>query len=182
MSLPPALTICSLTCVLLITACKLPVVNLATPEAIKVDVTMRLNIYQYRGDENAKPGAEQVSYEEAVLRQRNRMAEVQTLKNNRLLGEDHRGLLHLREKPAGSWGQQVEQTVNKENEDRAIMMRHDAKEADKQVHEIEAARWKGNIEKAFKGEWIEIPGSSPNTFKWIQAEGPEKKAEAEKKP
>ena len=172
----------SLACALLISSCKLPVVNLGTPEAIKVDVTMRLNIYQYRGDENAKPGAEQISYEEAVVRQRNRMAEVQTLKNNRLVGEDHRGMLHLREKPAGDWGRQVEESVNKENEDRTIMIRHDAKEADKQIHEIEESRWKGNIEKAFKGEWIEVPGDKPNTFKWAQAEGPKKKAEAEKKP
>ena len=172
----------SIACALFITSCKLPVVNLATPEAIKVDVTMRLNIYQYRGDENAKPGAEQVSYEESVLRQRNRMAEVQTLKNNRLVGEDHRALLHMREKPAGEWGKQVEETVNKENEDRSIMMRHDAKESDKQIHEIEAVRWKGNIEKAFKGEWIEIPASTSNTYKWVQAEGPKLKVEPEKKP
>lgn len=172
----------SLACALLISSCKLPIINLATPDPIKVDVTMRLNVYQYRGDENAKPGAEQISYEEAVVRQRNRMAEVQTLKNNRLVGEDHRGMLHLREKPAGDWGRQVDESVNKENEDRTIMIRHDAKEADKQIHEIEESRWKGNIEKAFKGEWIEVPGDKPNTFKWAQAEGPKKKAEAEKKP
>ena len=169
-------------CGLLITACKLPTINVGTPDPIKVDVNMRLNVYQYRGDENAKPDEAQLTYEEAVVRQRNRMADVQTLKNNRLVGEDHRGLLHLREKPAGDWGKHAEETVNKENEDRLIMMRHDAKEADKQIHEIEAAAWKGNIEKAFKSEWIEVPGDKLDTFKWMQATGPKEKQAAEKKP
>ena len=171
-----------LACGLVVTACKLPTVNVATPEPIKVDVNMRLNVYQYRGDENAKPDEAQVGYEEAVLRQRNRMAEVQTLKNNRLVGEDHRGMLHLREKPAGDWGRNVEEAVKKENEDRMLLMRHEAKESNKQIHEIEAGRWKANIEKAFKGEWIEVPGDKPDTFKWIQAEGPKGKGHAEKKP
>ncbi len=171
-----------LACGLTMTACKLPVVNVATPDPIKVDVTMRLDVYQYRGDENAKPGEAQVGYEEAVLRQRNRMAEVQTLKNNRLVGEDHRGQLNLREKPAGEWGRQVEEVVNKENEDRIIIIRHEAKESNKQVHEIETSRWKANLEKAFKGEWIEVPGDKPDTFKWIQAEGPKLKTDVEKKP
>lgn len=165
-----------------VTACKLPTVNVATPDPIKVDVTMRLDVYQYRGDENAKPGEAQVSYEEAVIRRRNRMAEVQTLKNNRLVGEDHRGQLNLREKPAGEWGRQVEEVVNKENEDRTITIRHEAKDSNRQVHEVEAAHWKANLEKAFKGEWIEVPGDKPDTFKWTQAEGPKTKATGEKKP
>lgn len=163
-------------------SCKLPTVNVATPEPIKVDVNMRLNIYQYRGEEKDKPDEAQVSYEEAVVRQRNRMAEVQTLKNNRLVGEDHRGMLHLREKPAGDWGSKVEDAVDKENEDRMILIRHEAKESNKQVHQVEAAHWKANIEKAFKGEWIEVPGDKPDTFKWIQAAGPKGKGRAEKKP
>lgn len=172
----------SLACGLVVTACKLPTVNVATPEPIKVDVNMRLNVYQYRGDDSAKPDEAQAGYEEAVVRQRNRMAEVQTLKNNRLVGEDHRGMLHLREKPAGDWGSQVTEAVKKENEDRMILIRHEAKESNKQVHEIEAARWKANIEKAFKGEWIEAPGDKPDTFKWIQADGPKGKQRSEKKP
>ena len=167
-----------------VTSCKLPTLNVATPDPIKVDVSMRLNIYQYRGDENAKPDEEESGYEDAVIRHRNHMAEVQTLKNNRLVGENHRGLLHLREKPPGEWGRQTEEAVNKENEDRTIIMRHEAKETGKQFHEIEATHWKANIEKAFKGEWIEVPGDKPDTFKWIQAEGPKTKTKepAEKKP
>ncbi len=170
------------TCGFIVTACRLMTVNVATPEPIKLDVTMRLDVYQFRADENAAPSEAQLSYEEAVVRQRNRMAEVQTLRNNRLVGEDHRALLHLREKPAGDWGRHAEEATNKENEDRMILMRHEAKESNKQLHEIEAMHWKANIEKAFKGEWIEVPGDKPSTFKWIQAEGPKPKSPEEKKP
>ena len=42
---------------------------------------------------------------------RNRMAELQTIKDNRFVAEDHRALLHLREKPAGNWGTAVEKAV-----------------------------------------------------------------------
>ncbi len=169
-------------CGCIVTGCRLMTVNVATPEPIKLDVSMRLDVYQFRPDEDGKPSEAQLSYEEAVVRQRNRMAEVQNLRNNRLVGEDHRGLLHLREKPPGDWGRHAEETAKNENEDRIIIMRHEAKESNKQVHEIEATRWKANIEKAFKGEWIEVPGDKPNTYKWIQAPGPKDRKGAEKKP
>ena len=171
-----------ITCGFVVTACRLMTVNVATPRPIKLDVTMRLDVYQFRGDEDGTPSEAQVSFEEAVVRQRNRMEEVQTLKNNRLVGEDHRGMLHLREKPAGDWGDHVKDVVDKENVDRMILIRHEAKEANKQVHEIEAAQWKASVEKAFKGEWIEVPGDKPNTFRWIQAEGSKAKGRTEKKP
>jgi hypothetical protein len=88
-------------CALTLTACKqLPAIPLTTPKPLEVNLNMRLDVYQYRGDEpldkEAKKGAS-----EATERMRNRMAEVQTLKNNHLVGEDHRGLLQVREVPAG---------------------------------------------------------------------------------
>lgn len=162
--------------------CKLPTLNVATPEPIKVDMDMRVNIYQYRGEEGSKPDEAQVSYEEAVVRQRNRMAQVQTLKDNRFVGENHRGLLHLRGKPAGEWGRHVEETVSQENEDRGLLMRHQAKESNRALHEVEAEQWKLRIEKAFKGEWIEVPGDKPGTFQWIQAAGPAPKPAAASPP
>ncbi len=153
-------------------SCKLPVVNLGTPEPIKVDVNVRLNVYQYKGEEPTAPNAEEKGYEEAVERQRNRMSEVQQLKDNRLVGEDHRSLLHLRTKPAGEWGTYVERTVKEENEDRMILMRRAAKDSNRALHEVQDEQWKLRSEKAFKGEWIETTGDKPDTFKWTQATGP----------
>lgn len=160
-----------------LSACETFKVNLSSPDPIKVDVNMRLDVYQYRGEEPGKPDAAQVSYEEAVTRQRNRMAEVQKLKDNRLVGEDHRSLLHLREKPGGEWGVYVERTVTAENEDRLLLMRHAAQENNRALHEVQDEQWKLRTDKAFKGEWIEVPAEKEKTFKWIQAEGPKPKKE-----
>jgi hypothetical protein len=148
---------------------------LSSPEPIKVDVNMRLDVYQYKGDEPGKKDEADVSYEEAVERQRNRMAEMQTIKDNRFVGEDHRGLLHLRQKPAGDWGDYVERTVNQENEDRTILMRREAKQSNRALHEVQEEQWKRRTSSAYPGEWIEVPGDKPNTYKWVQSTGPRDK-------
>jgi hypothetical protein len=163
---------------MLLAGCQAFKVNLSSPEPIKVDVSMRLDVYQYKGDEPGKTDAAQVTYEEAVERQRNRMSEIQLLKNNRFVGEDHRGLLNLREKPAGDWGDYVERTVNAENEDRTILMRRTAKDSNRALHEVQDEQWKLRTGKAYKGEWVELPGDKENTFKWEQAEGPRLKKAA----
>ena len=162
----------------LLPACNAFKVNLSSPEPIKVDVSMRLDVYQYKGDEPGKPDAAQVSYEEAIERQRNRMSEIQKLKDNRFVGEDHRGLLHLREKPAGDWGEYVERTVNAENEDRTILMRRTAKDTNRALHEIQEEQWKLRTDKAYKGEWVELPGENSSTYKWEQSDGPRLKKAA----
>ena len=161
--------------VLLLSSCESFKVNLSSPEPIKVDVTMRLDVYQYKGDEPEKKDAAQTGYDDAVERQRNRMAEIQKLKDNRFVGEDHRGLLHLREKPAGDWGDYVERTVNAENEDRTILMRREAKDSNRALHEVQEEQWKLRTGKAFAGEWVELPGDKANTYQWVQSAGPKLK-------
>ena len=162
----------SLVILLGLPACKSFKVDLASPDPIKVDVNMRLDVYQYKGDEPGKKDEAEVGYEEAVQRQRNRMGEIQKLKDNRFVGEDHRGLLHLREKPAGDWGDYVERTVNQENDDRTILMRHEAKESNRALHEVQDEQWKRRTTASYAGEWVELPGDKPNTYKWAQSTGP----------
>ncbi len=157
------------------TGCKtFPTVPLTTPEPLKVDLNMRLDVYQYRGDE---PGdKEEVrSVSEAVERQRNRMAEIQELKNNRIVGEDHRGMLQLRQTPAGEWGDYVKRTVEEENTDRTLLMRHEAKESNRPLHEVQTEAWRLRADQAFKGEWVEVRGKADGTFEWVQAAGPKTK-------
>jgi len=157
---------------LLLTGCKtLPAIPLTTPEPLKVDLTMRLDVYQYRGEE---PGNKEEirTVGEAVERQRNRMAEIQELKNNRIVGEDHRGLLSLRQTPAGKWGDHVKRTVEEENTDRTLLMRNEAKESNRPLYAIEIEAWKLRTDQAFKGEYIEVAGKTPGAFEWVQANGP----------
>jgi len=166
----------SLAVVMILPGCKsLPAIPLTTPQPLEVNLNMRLDVYQYRGDEPQDKEAVK-TLAEATERQRNRMSEIQTIKDNRFIGEDHRGLLQLREVPAGDWGDYVKRTIDAENEDRMLLMRNQAKELNKALHEIQSDQWKLRIDKAYKGEWIEVPGDNPSTFKWVKAEGPKPKA------
>lgn len=162
---------------LLLTGCKtLPAIPLTTPEPLKVDLTMRLDVYQYRGEE---PGNKEEirTVGEAVERQRNRMAEIQELKNNRVIGEDHRGLISLRQTPAGTWGDYVKRTVEEENTDRTLLLRHEAKESNRPLNEVEIETWRLRTDQAFKGEYIEVAGKTPGAFEWVQATGQKEKTD-----
>ena len=156
---------------ILLSACKVPDINLATPKPIEVKLNMRLDVYQYSSEKTQTP--EQTKTDgEATERMRNRQEEIQTLKNNRLIGEDHRGQLQIREVPGGTWGDYVKRTVDAENEDRTLLARANAAKTNRELHVIQSEEWKLRTEKAFKGEWIEVPGEKESTFKWVQATGP----------
>ncbi|MEZ5304667.1 MAG: DUF1318 domain-containing protein [Verrucomicrobiales bacterium] len=169
----PCLAACpaaaALMLVLASAGCKLPDVNLTTDEPIKVDVQVRLDVYQYSDDTATKPEME-ADYQETVKRQRNRMAEIQELKNNRFVGENHRGLLTIRELPAGDQGDYVKKTVEAENTDRKFLIMAEAKKRDVLAHEIEKEQWQARISAAFDEEWIEVAGERDGTYKWVQKE------------
>lgn len=159
-------------CVLLalvMASCRtLPQVPITTPKPLEVNLNMRLDIYQYRGDEpQDKEAARYAS--EASTRMRNRMAEIQTLKNNQLVGEGHRGLLEIREVPSGEWGKQVNKTVALENEDRMLLMRQKAKESGRTLQEVESEQWRLRTQQANSGEWIEVPAATSGSFQWKRA-------------
>jgi hypothetical protein len=147
-------------------ACKqLPQIPITTPKPLEVNLNMRLDVYQYRGDEPQDKEAIK-SAGEATERMRNRMQEIQTLKNNQFVGEDHRGLLQIREVPAGDWGVQVKKAVAAENEDRMLLMRQKAKNANRPLHELEDEQWHLRTEQADTGEWIEVTGTTAGSFQW----------------
>ena len=98
---------------------------------------------------------------------RDRMAEIQRFKNSRLVGENHYGLLTIREAPAGPYGQRVQETVDAENADRKALMKDLAAEhhvAQSRIEADQAALWR---ERAFPGEWIEQQ-QPDGTWKWVQ--------------
>ncbi len=155
--------------VLALAACQLPEVRITTPKPIEVNLNMRLDVYQYRGDEpQDKEALKNAS--EATERMRNRMQEIQTLKNNQLVSENHRGLLQIREVPSGAWGAQVKKAVAAENEDRMLLMRQKAKESNRPLFELESEQWRLRSEQAGAGEWIEVPGKAPGSFELKRVE------------
>lgn len=142
-----------------------PEVPITTPKPLEVNLNMRLDVYQYRGDEPRDKEATK-NAGEATERMRNRMEEIQGLKNNQLVGEDHRGMLVVREVPSGDWGPKMKKAVAAENEDRMLLMRQKAKEGNRPLHEIEAEQWRLRTQQANTGEWIEIPGDTVGSYQW----------------
>jgi uncharacterized protein YdbL (DUF1318 family) len=156
----------------LINGCKAPTVNLATSEPIKVDINMRLDVYQYSSPTTQKPAQPQASAaaQTPESRRRNRMADIQQFKNQRLVGESRDGLLVIRTKPEGEYGDYVRITVEEENADRTDLMKSLAESQKTSLPEIQAKQAELWRNRSFKGEWIEIPGPD-GTWKWAQKEG-----------
>jgi len=150
--------------------CKLPSINLSTNEPIKVEIDMRLDVYQF--GEGEKPPAPRASPAPASApqRQRDRAADIQVFKNSRLVGEGDDGLLAVLDEPPGDYGDTVRKTVAAENADRMALMKK-AAEQEKcpliDVQKRQAELWRN---RSFKGEWIEVPQASGKP-KWIQKAG-----------
>ena len=77
----------------------------------------------------------------------------------------------------------VKRVVEEENQDRTLLMRSEAKESNRALHEVETEQWKLRVDQAFKGEYIEVKGNTPGTYEWVQSTGPTaKKTEVDPKP
>lgn len=158
-----------LSAVLLLAACKqLPEIPITTPEPLKVDLNMRLDVYQYRGDEPDDKAASK-ALSEANTRMRNRMADIFRYKEPGDVGENHRGLLEIRQVPANE-GEVMKKAVAEENADRLLVMRRKAAETNRTLQEVQDEQWKLQIRQASEIHWIEVPGANPGTFKWMRAD------------
>jgi uncharacterized protein YdbL (DUF1318 family) len=130
-----------------------PTVNLATPEPLKADIAVRLDVYQKTSPTKAKD--EQSSIEVAANR-RLRSGEIQQLKNDGVIGEDRDGYLDIRRNPDDptylAYGQGV---VNAENADRSFLYLANAQAQSKPLEMVErdyAQLWS---DRAFPGEWVQ---------------------------
>ncbi|HJW68434.1 MAG TPA: DUF1318 domain-containing protein [Candidatus Binatia bacterium] len=149
-------------------------VNVRTPKPLQVDVTMTVNIYQHRtegeGEAHTSAGAAptadtQTSDEE--VRRRERMGELQTAKNSRLLGENRYGLLSVIRLPPGEYGKRVKALAAAENADRENLMKSEAAARRVPLATVEAeqaAEWRA---RAFPGEWIEEQ-QGDKSWRWVQ--------------
>jgi len=158
--------------------CKTPSVNLSTPDPIKVDINMRLDVYQHGGNgktPEAKPvpGAKPTPPpSDAGSRRLNRMADIQNFKNSRLVGEGHDGLLLLVPGAdlSGDYGAYVKAAVDAENADRLDLMKRISDEKKISLPNVQEKQAEVLRQKAFKGEWIEVPGKD-GTYQFVQKQG-----------
>jgi uncharacterized protein YdbL (DUF1318 family) len=136
----------------LLTACA-PTVNLATPQPVKVDIGVRLDIYQKTAP--TKANAELSSLQIAAGR-RLRSGEIQQLKNDRVVGEDRDGYLDVKKAPPDAkYLAYAKQVVTSENADRSVLYLSSAQSQSKPLELIEgeyAQMWR---DRAFPGEWVQ---------------------------
>ncbi len=152
--------------------CKAFNINVGTEEPIKldpvkIDLTMRVDVYQYKGDNEAE-AKEAANRNEAAKRVRDRGAEIQELKDNRLVGENHLGLLSVRNRPAGDYGDYVVRTVDAENADRVFLMTDIANRSQRALSEIQRDQWQKKVAASFEGEWVEEEGEVSGTYRWVE--------------
>lgn len=149
-------------------SCAGPTVNLATPEPVKVDIAMRLDVYQHQKeqDKNA-PAPEAVDPGKDRL---NRAADLQTFKNSRLIGEGADALLVIRVESPGDNGDQIRKTVEAENIDRMALMKAQAEREKIPLPAVQKKQADLARKMAFKGEWIEVE-KADGSREWIQKGG-----------
>ena len=144
-------------------------VNLGTEKPLSVDINMKLDVYQH-GDATVQKKVAAANADLPVdirTRRKNRMGEVQILKNSRTVGENHLGLLEVRTPAPGEYGTYVKETVDAENKDRTQIMEDISKKDNLTLAQVQAEQARLAANRAFNGEWIEttLPDGS---FQWVQ--------------
>lgn len=149
-----------------ISGCELPPVKLETADPLKVDISMKLDVYNH-GNKEEKKDAEGDPVGEAKRRKYNRTEQLNRLRGTPALAESHRGLLVLRESPPPDIAAWAQDLVAEENSDRMTIMTSEAQEQRRDLHEIQDERWRENVMNAQKGEWVEIPDpDNPGRWKY----------------
>jgi hypothetical protein len=152
---------------LVLAGCAGPTVNLYTPEPVKVDIAMRLDVYQHQKEE--KPGQPAPATNPGPDRL-NRAADIQTFKNSRLIGESASALLSIRVEPAGEEGDHLRKIVEAENTSRMALMKEQSTRDKIPLSAIQKKQADLARKMAFKGEWIEIE-KADGTLEWVPKEG-----------
>jgi uncharacterized protein YdbL (DUF1318 family) len=137
-----------------------PTVNLATPQPMKFDVGMRLDIYQKTPP---KPKDEESALQIAQNR-RLRSGEIQQLKNDRVIGETRDGYLDLRRTPPdAAYLAYAKGVLNAENADRTVLYLANAQQQSRPLEMVESDYAKLWYDRAFPGEWVQKEDGT-----WIQ--------------
>ena len=157
---------------LCLSACKPLTIDVGMPEAIEVGMTRRIEVRDYSGDDDEAEARELArALGRTRKRMRNRMSEIRALKNNALVGENHKGLLSRLQEPDANWEPgYVENTMREENADRLIVMQREARESRRTVEEVGIEQWNYWRRTSFPGEWVEEPGEKDGEYAWEQKE------------
>ena len=166
----------------------------APEEPIKIDISMRLDIYQHieedideienivsgsKGTSKSKNQESLLNYfissvyaqeglspevEEAALRRRDRRAELASWQEKGIVGENKRGLLEIRD--SGGADSSVGQLVNAENSDRRVIYQAVANKNNTSVEEVQKMYSKRLQNDAPSGTPIEVLNEATGAYEW----------------
>lgn len=146
-----------ITCILKLASCS-PSVRISTPEPVKIDVAMSVDVHNYHHlDESTSGEFDDPNSLSPHKRRRNRMAEVQNLKNDRVIGEGNDGLLHIRKTIEDkAYKDYTDQVVALENADRMEIFARHSKEFKKPKTIIIKESVQRSRDASFPGEWVQM--------------------------
>ena len=135
--------------------------RLSTPEPVKIDVNMKVEVVQ-------KPStANETNLPPVATTRRNRMSEIQNLKDNRIIGENQNGYLTVLNIPP-TWQNQenyIQSLVKAENTDRQFINTMESRRTGKSLASLEKESAQRFQASSFPGEWIQN-----SEGKWLQKE------------
>lgn len=134
-----SLVVVALSSFLLLAGCA-PTVHLDTPEPLKVDITMKMDVYTHplSATSTATGEADETNREEAlaVRRREDRSGEVWAMKNDGVAVESAQGYLEAHPKP-GWESSYIDKIVSEENRDRRLIYEREAMSFKKPINEVE---------------------------------------------
>ncbi|MES2310029.1 MAG: DUF1318 domain-containing protein [Verrucomicrobiota bacterium] len=148
----------SLSFSLLISACA-PTIQVSTPEPVKIDVNMRVDVHTK--DDREKPAKTANETSLVASRRFARMGEIQDLKNAAFIGENNKGYLEIRQKPEGKipsgepYDVYAQRLVREENNDRRSIYLLAAEKEGVPMEVVEQENSKRWHESAFPKEWLQ---------------------------
>lgn len=161
-------------------------VKLETSKPIKVDINLRVDVYQHvvkdvdtiadeiYGSQGKKMNAifslEEVyaadfseEATQAISRRKERLDKIDEYFSKGYIGEERNALLVIRDQTVAS---QIESTINEENKDRQLIYKATAEKNQAEASEVAKVFFNKDYERAQSGWWFEVFDSERGRYLW----------------
>lgn len=153
-------TLCLAGGLLLFSGCA-PKVQLVTPEPVKVDVNMKVELTSRQATAQAGPVATSGPSDET--RRRHRVSEVNNLLYRGVAGIDHKGMLVQRPLgPSDSDADYISKTISAENDDRLKLISQEVEKSGKSAEQVRNEFTRRIHDGVAPGTWIEVQDDKGN--------------------
>jgi len=164
-------------------------VSVQTPEPIKVDIKMRVDVYQHvvkevESIEDQVYGPEEKNFNAifgiskvyaaqcegcmsaAIARRKERAAKVEEYLSKGYVGINKDAFLTIIKEPPSQIRKDIEAVVSNENSDRRIIYREMAEKNDVPLSEMKKVFFQANYKRASSGYWFQV--YKDGRYKWIK--------------